>query len=106
MVIVNQPSLNSAIDNILAYQQWSEKTIKDMSDRNAVLTKTLANIRSLLERCLKNPALLNNAVYESIDLCRSNLVYLDYSSGQNKKDLPLSDGEKTLPENNGDKSSN
>lgn len=106
MVIVNQPSLNSAIDNILTYQQWSEKTIRDMSDRNAVLTKTLANIRSLLERCLKNPSLLNNAVYDSINLCRSNLVYLDYSSGKNKQDLPLSDGEKTLPENNGDKSSN
>lgn len=50
--------------------------------------------------------MLNNAVYDSIDLCRSNLVYLDYSSGQNKQDLPLSDGEKTLPENNGDKSTN
>lgn len=103
---MNQPSLNSTIDNILNYQQWSEKTIRDMSDRNAVLTKTLANIRSLLERCLKNPSMLNNAVYDSINLCRSNLVYLDYSSGQNKTDLPLSDGEKTLPENNGDKSSN
>lgn len=88
------------------YQQWSEKTIRDISDRNAVLTKTLANIRSLLERSLKNPSTLNNAVYDSIDLCRSNLVYLDYSNGKNKIDQPLLDGEKTLPEYNGNQNTN
>lgn len=99
-------SLNSCIDSILSYQRESEKTISDMVDRNACLIKALSGVRSLLERSLKNPSLLNSAVYDSIDICRANLVYLDYSSGKNKKDTPLLDGEKTLPENNGDKSTN
>lgn len=99
-------SLNSCIDTILSYQRESEKTISDMTDRNAAFVKALSSVRSLLERCLKNPALLNSAVYDSIDICRANLVYLDYSSGKNKKDLPLSDGEKTLPEHNGNQNTN
>ena len=90
-------SLNSVIGDILAYQRDSEQTIQDMVDKNARLTKAIATVRSLLERSLKNPSNLNAAVYESIDVCRANFIYLDYSSGKTKQDPPLKDEEKILP---------
>lgn len=90
-------TLNNCINNILSYERRCEKTINDLVEKNASLTKALANIRSLLEKSLKQNSLLNNAVYESINICRSNLHYLDYSSGKNKTDLLLSENEKTLP---------
>ena len=90
-------SLDNAINTIIQYQHSTEKTIKDSVERNAKLAKVIANIRSLLERAIKNPSSLNIAVYESIDLCRANFVYTDYSSGQNKIDPPLTEQEKTLP---------
>jgi len=89
--------IDNAINTIIQYQNNTEKTIKDSVERNAKLAKVIANIRSLLERAIKNPSSLNIAVYESIDLCRANFVYTDYSSGQNKIDPPLTEQEKTLP---------
>jgi hypothetical protein len=90
-------SLNSSIENILNYQRDTEQTIKNMVDKNARLTKAIATIRSLLERSLKNPSNLNAAVYQSIDVCRANFIYTDYSTGKTKQDPPLADTEKTLP---------
>ncbi len=89
--------IDNAINTIIQYQHNTEKTIKDSVERNAKLAKVIANIRSLLERAIKNPSNLNIAVYESIDLCRANFVYTDYTSGQNKIDPPLTEAEKTLP---------
>ena len=89
--------IDNAINTIIQYQNNTEKTIKDSVERNAKLAKVIANIRSLLERAIKNPSNLNIAVYESIDLCRANFIYTDYSSGQNKIDPPLTESEKTLP---------
>ena len=90
-------SLNSVIGDILAYQRNSEQTIKDMVDKNARLTKAIATVRSLLERSLKNPSNLNAVVYESIDVCRANFIYTDYSTGKIKQDPPLTQEEKILP---------
>lgn len=98
--------IDNAIKEMVNYQLLTEKTIKDMVEKNAMLTKTIATVRSILERAIKNPNTLNSSIYESVDLCRANLVYLDYSSGKNKKDPPLSDGEKTLPEHNGNQNTN
>lgn len=74
-----------------------KRQIFEMEKRNSVITKVIATVRSNLERSLKNPSLLNQAVYESIDLCRANFKYMDYSSGQIKQDPPLTESEKTLP---------
>lgn len=90
-------SLEDVISTIINYQNDKEQAIKNMVEKNAKLTKVIANIRSVLERTLKNPATLNNAVYECIDLCRANFVYMDYSSGKTKMDAPLTDIEKVLP---------
>jgi len=90
-------SLNNVIGDILAYQRDSEQTIADMVDKNARLTKAIATVRSLLERSLKNPSNLNAAVYESIDVCRANFTYTDYSTGKIKQDSPLTSEEKILP---------
>jgi len=89
--------IDNAIKEMVNYQLSTEKTIKDMVEKNARLTKVIATVRSLLERAIKNPSNLNIAVYESIDLCRANFIYTDYSSGQNKIDPPLTESEKTLP---------
>jgi hypothetical protein len=92
---MNHPT--NIIETILNYQRTSEQTIQNMVDKNTRLIKTIATVRSLLERSLKNPNTLNAAVYESIDLCRANFIYLDYGSGQTKQDAPLTDEEKILP---------
>lgn len=74
----------------------ADRKIKDLVDRNSNLIRVLATIRQTLERTLKNPANLNEAVYNSINLCRANLVYTDGSTGNNKIDSPLTEEEKTL----------
>lgn len=71
--------------------------IRNMEQRTSQLTRVLCNIRTSLERSLKNPSLLNAAVYDAIDQCRANFKYMDYSSGQTKQDPPLSESEKNLP---------
>lgn len=75
-----------------------DKKVSCLVEDKLTLIKVIATIRQNLERSLKNPALLNKAVYDSIDLCRANFTYMDGSSGLNKKDPPLTDSEKTLPE--------
>lgn len=73
-----------------------EKRIKTLSDRNIALTKIIATIRLSLEKTLKNPELLNQSIYESIDLCRANFSYMNYSTGKVVTDPPLTEAEKTL----------
>lgn len=74
-----------------------DNQIKDMEQRNSALTKVLATVRSNLERAVKGHAPLNQSIYDSIDLCRANFKYMDYSSGKIKQDDPLTDSEKILP---------
>lgn len=88
-----QTCLNSISDHFRSF----DNAIKNMETRNSSLVKVVATIRQNLERGIKNPKLLNQAVYDSIDLCRANFSYMDYSSGQIKTDPPLSEEEKTLP---------
>lgn len=97
---MNRRSLNNCIRDIITYQEQSDKTIQNLINHNSDLIKLVANIRTTLERCLRRPGDLNNAVYQCIDLCRENFVYMDYTSGKNKKDPPLTDAEKTLPQYN------
>lgn len=89
--------LSNIINQLTNYQRDNEKTIRDISQRNSNLTKTIASVRSILERTLKNPGTVNASVYECIDLCRANFIYLDYSTGKTKRDPPLNEKEKTLP---------
>lgn len=74
-----------------------DNAIKSMEERNSSLTKVLATVRTDLERAIKGHIPLNKAVYDSVDLCRANFKYMDYSSGQIKQDPPLLDSEKILP---------
>lgn len=71
--------------------------LSKLEAKNSRLIKALSTIRQQLERSLKNPSILNESVYQSIDLCRANLVFLDYSTGIFKQDTPLSSDEKVLP---------
>lgn len=75
-----------------------DKRISDLCERVHSLIKVVATVRQGLERGVKTPALLNKAVYDSVDLCRASYAYMDYSSGLNKIDPPLTEAEKTLPE--------
>ena len=70
--------------------------IKSMEERNSALTKVMATIRTNLERAIKGHTPLNQAVYDSVDLCRANFKYMDYSSGQIKQDPPLTESYKIL----------
>jgi hypothetical protein len=89
-------SIEQLLYNISEEVSVKENRIKFLSERNAQLVKNIAMIRSLLEKSLKNPTLLNHSVYESIDLCRLSFNYLDYTSGKLKRDPPLTESEKTL----------
>lgn len=74
-----------------------DNTIKSMEERNSVLTKVVATVRTNLERAIKGHIPLNQAVYDAVDLCRANFKYMDYSSGQIKQDPPLGESDKILP---------
>jgi len=94
---MTQLSINDCITHLQARYHEYEILIKGMETRNSELIKLVATIRSNLERAIKNPSTLNQAVYDSIDLCRANFKYMDYSSGQFKQDPPLSNEDKKLP---------
>jgi hypothetical protein len=74
----------------------NDKQIKELCERVHSLIKVVATVRQSLERGVKTPALLNKAVYDSIDLCRANFSYMDGSTGLNKIDPPMTEAEKTL----------
>lgn len=90
------------INEIQSHILTQEDKIKKSVEKNCVLIRALASIRTELERSLKNPKNLNQAVYNSINICRENLLYTEMSTGVNKFDPPLTEEEKTLPnlENN------
>ena len=90
-------SMCDILDKILSYDRETQKRINDSVKRNNELTKTIATVRSILERTLKSPDNRNAAIYECINLCRANFIYLDYSSGKTKIDPPLKNDEKVLP---------
>lgn len=74
-----------------------DNLIRSIEERNSSLTKVIATIRTNLERAIKGHTPLNQSIYDSVDLCRANFKYMDYSSGQIKQDPPLLDSEKILP---------
>jgi hypothetical protein len=73
-----------------------DSMIKSMEERNSALTKVVATVRTNLERAIKGHIPLNQAIYDSVDLCRANFKYMDYSSGQIKQDPPLTESDKIL----------
>ena len=73
------------------------RKISSYEKKHSDLVRVVATVLQKLERSLKNPSLLNQAVYDSIDLCRANFKYMDYSSGQIKQDPPLTESDKILP---------
>jgi hypothetical protein len=86
-----------AINVIQTSLNEKDNLITRMSDKNSQLIKVIATIRTNLERAIKGHTPLNQAVYDAVDLCRSNFKYMDYSSGQIKQDPPLADSDKILP---------
>lgn len=72
------------------------RKISSYEKKHSDLVRVVATVLQKLERSLKNPSLLNQAVYDSIDLCRANFKYMDYSSGQIKQDPPLTESDKIL----------
>jgi len=86
-----------AINVIQTSLNEKDNLITRMSDKNSQLIKVIATIRTNLERAIKGHTPLNQAVYDAVDLCRSNLKYRDYSSGKIKQDPPLADSDKILP---------
>lgn len=89
-------NIKNNLREIEFYFEEQEKRFNKISERNIHLIKVLATIRSKLERTLKNNSILNQSVYESINLCRENLLYTEMSTGINKIDSPLTEEEKTL----------
>jgi sensor domain CHASE-containing protein len=85
-----------AISVIQSNLTEKDNMIKSMEEKNSVLTKVVATVRTNLERAIKGHIALNQAVYDSIDLCRANFKYMDYSSGQIKQDPPLTESDKIL----------
>jgi hypothetical protein len=86
-----------AINTIQLTLLEKDNIIKNMEQKNSQLVKTIATIRTNLERAIKGHTPLNEAVYSAVDLCRANFKYMDYSSGQIKQDPPLTDLDKILP---------
>jgi hypothetical protein len=73
-----------------------DNMIKSMEEKNSTLVKVIATVRTNLERAIKGHIPLNQAIYDSVDLCRANFKYMDYSSGQIKQDPPLIESDKIL----------
>ena len=73
-----------------------DSIIKSMEERNSALVKVIATVRTNLERAIKGHIPVNQAIYDSVDLCRANFKYMDYSSGQIKQDPPLTESDKIL----------
>jgi hypothetical protein len=85
-----------AISIIQTHLIEKDSMIKSMEERNSVLIKVVATVRTNLERAIKGHIPLNQAVYDAVDLCRANFKYMDYSSGQIKQDSPLTESDKIL----------
>ncbi len=73
-----------------------ERNINRLAERNSNLFKALATIKTSLERALKQPSNLNQAIYDSINLARTLTPYTEASTGKVKIDPPLTEEEKTL----------
>lgn len=73
-----------------------ERNINQLVERNSNLFKALATIKTSLERALKQPSNLNQAIYDSINLARTLTPYTEASTGKVKIDPPLTEEEKTL----------
>lgn len=75
-----------------------ESKINALINKNAELFKALATIKCNLERAIKNPSkLLNDAVYDAINISRGLTPYTEMSTGVIKTDNPLTEEEKILP---------
>ena len=90
----NISKVQTSANTILAELVVLERNYQSMVERNASLVKGLATIKSLLERTLRQPQNLNDAVYESINLARSLTPYTN--SGKIVIDPPLTEEEKVL----------
>ena len=73
-----------------------DHAIKNMEEKNSTLVKVIATVRTNLERAIKGHIPVNQAIYDSVDLCRANFKYMDYSSGKIKQDPPLTESDKIL----------
>ena len=85
-----------AIWTITSSLTEKDNVIKSMEEKNSTLVKVIATVRTNLERALKGHIPVNQAIYDSVDLCRANFKYMDYSSGQIKQDPPLTESDKIL----------
>lgn len=74
------------LHNIENHIREQECIIRTISDNMGEFRKVLCTVRSTLENSLKNPEGMQDKVVECVNLLRSNLPYLEYSSGKVKYD--------------------
>lgn len=91
----NFDTISNSARSILSNIETIQRDYHKMVERNSNLIKALATIKCQLERTLKQPANLNNTVYECINLARELTPYTN--NGKTVIDSPLTDAEKTLP---------
>lgn len=87
-------NISNSARSILSDIETIQRDYYKMVERNGDLIKALATIKTQLERTLKQPANLNNTVYDCINLARSVTPYTN--NGKTVVDPPLTDSEKTL----------
>lgn len=88
-------NFSSHIDSITTAFNNLQRDKDIITEKYYVLFKALSVVKNNLERAIKNPSkLLDAAVYDSIDLCRSLTPYTEMSTGLIKIDPPLTDEEK------------
>ena len=88
-------NFSSHIDSITTAFNNLQRDKEIITEKYYVLFKALSVVKNNLERAIKNPSkLLDSAVYDSIDLCRSLTPYTEMSTGLIKIDPPLTDEEK------------
>ena len=85
-----------AINTIQSKFDEYERKIKCLVEQNELLMRAAASVKVKLEKTLKQPTTLNNAVYEAIDLLRPVTPYTKDSGVSHSIDPPLTDEEKTL----------
>jgi|LakMenEpi03Aug12_release.lakeMendotaPanAssembly.Ray.scaffolds.fasta_scaffold61293_4 hypothetical protein len=92
---VNPTELELILGKASRLADEMERKHLDTAEHNLELLKTLAVIKTNLERAVKQqPNNLATAVYDSIDLARKFTPYTN--NGKIQYDPPLTDAEKTL----------
>lgn len=96
----------SEYQNISKHLNEAMSLVDSISDKNHRLCekshsqiKVLAKVKIDLERCLKNPNLMLDTIFNCIDACRELTPYFSVDSQSTKIDPPLTQDEKDAYKN-------